>query len=147
VIEESSEEMLSLINHLLNSSAIETGKISLEPVAVRFNDLAFSLISVMTSPASLKDQKIIYAENDTDIIVKADKGRLKEVMDNLLSNAIKYSEYGKTIWVRLNKDKDKAIFEVQDEGPGFTDADKKKLFGRFQKFISSTHRRRRFPPV
>ena len=133
VIEESSEEMLSLINHLLNSSAIETGKITLEPVPVKFNDLAFSLISVMTSPASLKEQKIVYKENDTDIIVKADKGRLKEVMDNLLSNAIKYSEYGKTIWVRLNKDKDKAIFEVQDEGPGFTDEDKKKLFGRFQK--------------
>ncbi len=133
VIEESSEEMLSLINHLLNSSAIETGKITLEPVPVKFNDLAFSLISVMTSPASLKDQKIVYEENDTDIIVKADKGRLKEVMDNLISNAIKYSEYDKTIWVRLNKDKDKAIFEVEDEGPGLTDADKKKLFGRFQK--------------
>ncbi len=54
-------------------------------------------------------------------------------MDNLVSNAIKYSPLGKTIWVTVQRQGPIVQFRVRDEGPGLTDDDKKKLFGKFQR--------------
>jgi signal transduction histidine kinase len=55
------------------------------------------------------------------------------VLDNIVSNAVKYSPHDKQVWVRLKEDKanKKVRVEVQDEGPGFSEEDKKKLFGKF----------------
>jgi len=54
-----------------------------------------------------------------------------QVMENLLSNAVKYSPPGKNIHVRLKKLPDTVRFEVQDEGPGLSAEDQKRLFGKF----------------
>jgi signal transduction histidine kinase len=54
-----------------------------------------------------------------------------EVLDNLISNAVKYSPQGKNIYIRLNISNEAVAVEVQDEGPGLSDEDKKHLFGKF----------------
>jgi signal transduction histidine kinase len=57
------------------------------------------------------------------------------MLDNLISNAIKYSPTGKTIWLRTQAvpEKKRVLFEVRDEGLGFTEDDKSKMFGKFQR--------------
>jgi signal transduction histidine kinase len=54
-----------------------------------------------------------------------------QVLENLVSNAVKYSPPGKNIFVRLKKQPSVARMEVQDEGPGLSAEDQKKLFGKF----------------
>ena len=54
-----------------------------------------------------------------------------QVLENLVSNAVKYSPPGKNIFVRLKRLPAAARCEVQDEGPGLSAEDQKKLFGKF----------------
>jgi signal transduction histidine kinase len=60
-----------------------------------------------------------------------DPSVLVQVLENLVSNAVKYSPPGKDIFVRLKKMPDAVRCEVQDEGPGLSAEDQKKLFGKF----------------
>jgi signal transduction histidine kinase len=71
------------------------------------------------------------------------------VIDNLLSNAVKYSPHGKNIWVKVQAYSDLPDAErspniysatdaanwlsisIRDEGPGFTEEDKQRVFGKF----------------
>ena len=54
-----------------------------------------------------------------------------QVLENLVSNAVKYSPPRKNIFVRLKKEAGAVRCEVQDEGPGLSVEDQKKLFGKF----------------
>ena len=54
-----------------------------------------------------------------------------QVLENLVSNAVKYSPPGKNIFVRLQHSAEAVRCEVQDEGPGLSPEDQKKLFGKF----------------
>src|SRR5207247_7892893 len=60
-----------------------------------------------------------------------DRNVTVQVLENLVSNAIKYSPPGKNIFARLRAVEDAARCEVQDEGPGLSAEDQKKLFGKF----------------
>jgi two-component system sensor histidine kinase/response regulator len=65
-------------------------------------------------------------------LVLADGAALNQVLDNLLSNAIKFSPPGKQI--RLTVCPPGARFvecQVQDEGPGFSEIDKTRMFRRY----------------
>jgi signal transduction histidine kinase len=53
------------------------------------------------------------------------------VLDNLISNAIKYSPPGREVFVRVSRSTASARIEVQDQGPGLTAEDQRKLFGKF----------------
>jgi two-component system sensor histidine kinase GlrK len=57
--------------------------------------------------------------------------KLRVVMDNLLSNAIKYSPPGGTILLKLSKDKETAVIDVIDNGPGVALEDLEKIFEPF----------------
>ncbi|HRH36491.1 MAG TPA: sensor histidine kinase, partial [Catalimonadaceae bacterium] len=50
---------------------------------------------------------------------------------NLISNAIKFSPEGKTITIKLAKNKKQLILAVSDEGMGIPEEDKEHLFSRF----------------
>jgi signal transduction histidine kinase len=54
-----------------------------------------------------------------------------QVLENLVSNAVKYSPPGNAIFVRLKKHTQGVRIEVQDQGPGLSAEDQKKLFGKF----------------
>jgi len=54
-----------------------------------------------------------------------------QVLENLVSNAVKYSPPGRDIFVRLQRHAQVVRVEVQDQGPGLSAEDQKKLFGKF----------------
>jgi PAS domain S-box-containing protein len=56
-----------------------------------------------------------------------------DVFENLLSNATKYGPEGGTIWVRLDEDGPRWRVSVTDSGEGIPDADKQKVFRRFER--------------
>ena len=59
------------------------------------------------------------------------KDTVHQILDNLISNAIKYSPYDKKVYIRINQSENRVRCEIQDEGPGLSQADQKKLFGKF----------------
>lgn len=62
-----------------------------------------------------------------------DEDCLSRIFSNLLSNAIKFSPKDRRIFVKLQVLDNKLRLSIQDEGPGFTEEDKRKLFNKFEK--------------
>jgi two-component system sensor histidine kinase ChvG len=59
------------------------------------------------------------------------EGRLGQVARNLLDNAVSFSPPGAPIYLRLRRDGDRVVFEVEDRGPGIAPENVEKIFERF----------------
>jgi signal transduction histidine kinase len=64
-----------------------------------------------------------------------DRLALEEVADNLLSNAIKFGA-GKPVTVALTADERTARLAVRDRGIGISEADRARIFGRFERAVT-----------
>ena len=131
VIEKSINRMNDMINRLLDIRKIEDKiselkleKVNLRKVIKDVNNNLSNEINRKQINLSIEAEEL-YAQVDPDYAV--------QVFENLLSNAIKFSPPQKEVKVILAKDNGKARAEIKDEGPGFTDEDKKKIFGKFQR--------------
>lgn len=63
--------------------------------------------------------------------VRADRGRLAQVLDNLLDNAVKYSPKGAPIAIVVRRAGDEVLLEVRDSGAGIEAADLERVFERY----------------
>lgn len=147
----SADHLLSLLNDILDVSAMETGKMSIHPVPMDLQALLASIEQLMRPVAEQKGLQL-----QTDVAselppwIHADSTRLKQIVLNLLANAIKFSESG-TITLQLSRDASDSetprpeIFhlrlEVRDEGIGMDADTQAKLFKRFTQGDDSTSRR------
>ncbi|MCU0428159.1 MAG: ATP-binding protein [Candidatus Kapabacteria bacterium] len=126
----SSERMFELVTNLLDINAIEQNGISLNLTSLDAAPIVRMLAELYAHRA---EQKHISLKTEIPAVVRitADEIAFQQVVDNILSNAIKYSPQGKTVYLRVIQQKDTVRIEVQDEGPGLSDADKEKLFEKF----------------
>ena len=125
-------EMLGIIDGLLDAAAMEAGKIDLNWAYFDLTDCVNEIIERNRFLAERKGQRLEFSGTD-GCVVEVDGTRVKQVIDNLVSNAIKFSPKGEPILVSLQCERGHARIEVRDRGPGLTDADKRGLFGRFQR--------------
>ncbi len=129
----SSEFMFQIIIDLLDINAIEEGKINFNIEEID----AFELLKLVSNKFRMRaeDKRIklnLIPNNDT-LHAFADPGRCQQILDNLVSNAIKFSPFDRNIWIAASKTVDEKYIkiEVKDEGPGISEDDMKKLFGKF----------------
>ena len=80
-----------------------------------------------------KGIEILIVNEQNNIEIYSSKVHLNRILDNLLSNAIKFSPPNSIIQFKVSSNNNKAVFSIKDEGPGFTDLDKKQVFMRFKK--------------
>ena len=66
-----------------------------------------------------------------DIIVRADRDKIRTVLDNLLSNAIKFTPAGGVVTVRAYRSTAGFVIEFADTGPGIPDDEKHRIFEAF----------------
>ena len=135
-IKDSSNFMLKVITELLNTETLESGKISLKKIECDTGKIIDNVLVTNKLAADAKQIKI-HTNNFKGYRAEVDEDRFREIADNLVSNAVKYSPRGKNIYIslsNLNKDGDNYLrFSVKDQGPGLTEDDKAKVFGRFTK--------------
>ncbi len=132
-IETQSNFMFEIITNLLDVNKIENGKLTLQMMPV---EILMSLDNVVSRYQLAASKKNITLNFDTDADapqIYGDPTLTIQILDNIVSNAVKYSPTDKQVWVSLKEDtaKKRIRVEVKDEGPGFSDEDKKKLFGKF----------------
>lgn len=121
-----------MISKILDVDAIESKKLNLKIEAINASEIVEEIADRYIHIARKKNIKI-NKQITPEVFVLADTQYLQEVLDNLLSNAIKFSPFDKQVYVNLSSQLDKVQFEVKDEGPGLTEDDKKKIFGKFQR--------------
>lgn len=72
--------------------------------------------------------------------VLGDDARLRQVLGNLVANALQHTPETAGITVRVGTDKDNAVLEVCDEGPGMSQEDARRVFERFYRADTSRTR-------
>jgi len=127
------DRMFGLIKKLLDHNAIEQGNIESHQSSFSLNDLCAELIQNFRDQANKKNIKLIFDNNTADKAVNTDKVLLYEILQNLVSNAIKFSPVNKTVILKTYKINENVNIEITDEGPGFTDKDKERMFSKFAK--------------
>jgi signal transduction histidine kinase len=136
IIIHASKNMNRLIIDLLDTAAMEQGKLTVKKTAVDLTKLAENLVAQYQPQASQKNQAIRFHTAET-YVVQTDADKMQRILENLISNAVKYSPEGKAIWVSVKDVGGNIQIAVRDEGQGLTEADKEKLFQKFQR-LSAT---------
>ena len=136
--------LLSLINDILDSSKIESGKMEIVPVEYELSTLIRDLVNMISQRAQAKDLALkVEVEPDLPSVLYGDDVRLRQVITNILTNAVKYTPSG-TVWIRVcgNKDGDDEVlhFEVEDTGIGIKEEDLPKLFEAYQRIEEGRNR-------
>jgi ligand-binding sensor domain-containing protein/signal transduction histidine kinase len=129
---QAARRMVDIINRLLESDAVERGQLPVTPDTVDVGRLAMTMAATLQPQADAKFQRICTKAED-GCLVEGDEAWLRQVIENLLGNAIKYSPQMRSVYLSVRRENGKVRMEVSDEGPGLTDADKAKLFGKFQR--------------
>jgi signal transduction histidine kinase len=128
-----SEKMIQLITRLLDLNAIETGKVTVGEEPVIIDEVVSAQIDSYKDRASAKNITLHFDKSEENMVARADRSAVLQVLDNLISNAVKYSPFDRNVYIRQSKHNDYIRIEVEDEGPGLTSEDKKQLFGKFAK--------------
>jgi two-component system OmpR family sensor kinase len=92
-------------------------------------ELARSVMQSHEAAAAAKGLALTAAAPDA-VIVQGDRAALRTMADNLVDNAIRYTEAGR-VKVAAYATDGKAIFEVEDSGPGIAPAERVRVFDRF----------------
>ena len=142
---QSTRSLLTVINDILDYSRIEAGKLELEPVDVRVENLVDDCVSLFALLASERNIPIYtYLDSRVPDVIRTDPVRLKQIITNLFSNAFKFTEHGQiTLHVSLRQPPDNQghcllQFEVSDSGSGLDDIQQRNLFREFGHTESST---------
>ncbi len=131
-IKEGCLRLEDLISDILESSKLESGQIRLK---LGKEDLAFLInfcVNEVKGLADTRNQKISMEIHDK-LITKFEKERIYEVIVNLLSNAIKYTPPEGIIKVKSEIKENFYVISIQDNGIGFTEAEKEQIFKQFGK--------------
>lgn len=125
---DASKTQLQLINHLLDWSKLQTGKIQIEPKRIGAKTIVSNAVSVLTGAAIRKNIEI-KTNIEPDLYFSADERLIGQVISNLLSNAIKFTPENKKIHITAGKFKEGlAEIVIRDEGIGIKEEHQEKLF-------------------
>ena len=116
ILRDNGIKLQQLIENLLSFSAWQARHSGLEISEFRLRPLIKSALE--THQLTLLAQRVHLDLKVQDIELRADRAKLKLILDNLLSNALKYSPRGGTIFIHAHADKDLLVLDVADTGPG-----------------------------
>ncbi|WP_167760326.1 chemotaxis protein CheB [Paraburkholderia pallida] len=135
-------QMVRLVDELLDVSRVSRGKIELRRGEVELNSLAHHAAEAARSECNAMRQELVVSVPPGPIYVDGDPVRLLQVIGNLLSNASKFTEGGGRIELRLEREGDRALIRVRDNGIGITQAQLPQIFDMFAQADNSLERTR-----
>ncbi|MFV3307746.1 response regulator [Pseudomonas sp. NY15181] len=138
--------LLGIINDILDFSKVEAGKLELEHVPFRVDEVLGGSIALVAQKATSKGLEMLCdVAEDVPLTLCGDPLRLGQVLTNLLSNAVKFTEHGQIV-VRVSQaghDSDRVQLQIQvsDTGIGVTREQQGDLFSAFSQADGSTTRK------
>ena len=129
IIRKNASRMHSLIDDILELTAIEGGHIRLRPETIDLSELVSEVCASLTNQA---DARNITLRNNVapGVMVYADLGRLEQMLTNLVDNGIKFSQENGTVSISHEPGPRDRIL-VKDQGDGIPAQHLERLFERF----------------
>ncbi len=134
IITNNVDRMAKLVNDLLDVSRIEAGRIRLEISDVDIIDVIREVVDSLKNQIGQKKQQLSVNITDDLPEIRADRGRIVQVLTNLLSNAHKYTPEGGKITITASPHRnefDGVAVTVTDTGYGISEEDQARLFTPF----------------
>ena len=116
-----------IVVELMDTVAIEQGRLSLDLAPVRLSQLLREAAEKYFGKADTADNKLVLELDDTLPLISADYARIMQVVTNLLSNSLRHTRNG-VIVISLKKQNSEQIVSVSDNGTGMSDEIKARAF-------------------
>ncbi|HEY0765103.1 MAG TPA: response regulator [Pyrinomonadaceae bacterium] len=130
-----------LIDDLLDTSRIATGKLHFEPKATDLNSAVKAAVDTVRTSAAARNIELNVTLWPASLIVMGEPVRLQQIAWNLVSNAIKFTDPGGKVRITTNLNGKQAYLEVIDTGVGIEAEFLPHVFDRFRQADGSTSRR------
>jgi PAS domain S-box-containing protein len=140
-ITRSGEALLSLIGDVLDFSKIEAGMLQLDEDEVDLRGLLSGAAELLCQRAYDKGVEVTtVVAPQVPGLIRADEGRLRQVINNLMGNAVKFTESG-GVCVEASLADGALRIEVRDTGVGVAPSKRQAIFDEFVQADSSHARK------
>lgn len=136
------ERLINLVNDILDTEKMESGIMEFHFNEVDISDLVRQSIEDNKGYAEEYGIEFLLKDAVPGAKVRADTGRINQVIANLLSNAAKFSPQGGRVEVSVAVHDDTIRVSVTDRGPGISKDFRNKIFGKFVQADSSDTRQK-----
>jgi two-component system, NtrC family, sensor histidine kinase GlrK len=129
ILRENGMKLQRLIENLLSFSAWQAKSTGLEVSEFRLRPLVKTVLE--SQQLTLVSQRVRLDVKVEDVLLAADRAKLRLILDNLLSNAIKFTPRGGTIHIHASAQRAQLTLEVADSGPGIPLEERSRIFEAF----------------
>ena len=126
----SSKRMDRLIGDLLDFALIEAGRMTIERQAFGAASLIQESVETLKPLAATKEVQL-EGNTEEDFLLDGDRDRVLQILSNIVGNAIKFTRKKGSVALRAGRSGTDGLFAVSDTGPGMTDEDASRIWGRF----------------
>ncbi|EDX86398.1 ATPase, histidine kinase-, DNA gyrase B-, and HSP90-like domain protein [Synechococcus sp. PCC 7335] len=141
-INRSGEHLLTVINDILEFAKVESGRSLLNVSNFPLSNLVRSVATRYQEDAKNHDVSL-----SVDCVLspevenfRADSKRIEQILSNLVNNAIKFTPAGGEITLRVQKELDSILLQVEDTGIGIPESQQKFMFEKFKQLESPFQR-------
>ncbi|RFP18724.1 MULTISPECIES: ATP-binding protein [unclassified Duganella] len=135
-VQRAAENLLGIINNILDFSRVEAGKLTLEVIPFRLDEVLDNLATMIVQPAASKGVELLFrVAPEVPAALLGDPLRLGQILTNLGNNAVKFTERGRIVVEVAQLARDAAgselHFTVADTGIGMPPEHCARLFQAF----------------
>ena len=131
IISKNCDNLLKIINDIIDSSKIETGKYK---IYKKNNDIVYIVEETALNMSKFIEEKGLSIIIDPDMeeqIISCDETEIERCIINLLANAVKFTQEGGEIRVYIKEIKNNIEITIEDTGIGISKEDQEFIFKRF----------------
>jgi len=129
-INNETDRLNSIVTELLSLVDLNKKHLVLEYEMTNLNLDIDKILDQLKPFADQKNIKIVFEELD-NIMIRLDKNKIKQAIINIVHNAIVYSPEFGVVTVKLYKDRDQVVLEIEDTGYGIPKENIDSIFDRF----------------
>jgi signal transduction histidine kinase/CheY-like chemotaxis protein len=127
------DHLLKLIDDVLKLSHIESQEASFQMESVNAIAICYECQEMLRAIIEKEQLTLSISIHDHEVMVLADKTRLRQIMINLISNAIKYNHPNGDIKITSRVNNDRLRINVEDSGSGISENNQQELFKPFNR--------------
>jgi signal transduction histidine kinase len=128
---DSSHQLMTLINDILDLATIEGGYMVLERSRVDIPEMLRAMVNLTQERARSRGLEISLRCPSRIGAIEADERRLKQALFNLISNAVKFTPPGGAIGIEGRYSQGELLLAVSDTGIGIAPADQARVFEKY----------------
>jgi signal transduction histidine kinase/ActR/RegA family two-component response regulator len=141
---QSAQMMRTLLNDLLDLSKIEAGRMDVETVGYDLRRTIADTVRFWLPEVRRKHLRLrLEGAHGLPQWVLGDPTRLRQILNNLFSNALKFTDHGRLVLrmaIHRDGDGERLCLELEDTGPGMSEAQLGRLFTAFEQLGAATAR-------